>query len=116
MKNVKKSNDPRQDAEIQNILEGVHSETSQTLLLRNAMNYWDTARNYPNRDWKGTEKFYFWLAVMSDTAALESVSREKYPSSTEDLDGRAWRILLPHKNPERKAIVVDINSIAHDGV
>ncbi len=114
--NIKKAYDERQNSEVQNILENVHPETAQTLLLKDAMGYWDTTRDYPNGDWKGAEKFYFWLAVMSNTAALEVLNRGKYPSSPEGLGGSAWRVLIPHENDDRRAIVLDINSINHDGV
>jgi hypothetical protein len=33
-----------------------------------------------------------------------------------DSNGSAWRVLVPHEDADRKAIVLDINSIEHDGV
>jgi len=114
--NIKKAFDSRQNAEIQNILEDVHPETSQTLLLKKAMEYWDTARNYPVGDWKGAEKFYFWLAVTTNKAALETYGKDKFSSSLEESKGNAWRVVVPHEDAARKAIVLDINSIDHDGV
>ncbi len=64
----------------------------------------------------GTSHWQYSLLPHAARVPLSRMAREKYPSSVENLDGNSWRILLPHEDSERKAIVVDINGIIHDGV
>ncbi len=98
------------------VLEDIYPETGEVLKLKEILKHWEGTHNYNGADWTGTERLYFWIASFTDKVAIETTGWFRYQNSLKLLDGKNWRLVIPHKGKERKAIVIDINSLVHDSV
>ena len=95
------------------ILEDIALQTTNEMLVREALEHWAVQRDYKGVSWDGVEAFNFRLATVADRAIVQSAGWYRYCGSTRpDMDGKDWRLLIPWEAP----VSVNCHSLLHNGV